>query len=253
MKNLSAALAAAAVLSLASSAHAAIELTGSFDGISGVGSYVTVDFDLSKYLVGYKIVGARIEARAMAPRDHMFASEELKKGSYTTVNDEGVNVLHHYEHTYANYFDSLDRLEVSVATDSRIGQSAEHKSFVDSQGGYTMADCDLSDEFGVCSRPVEHEYEWLNAYAGYNGGVAIAFDLNETALLTLNTFQWASVNASVLDGYFVEGSFKLVLETEALAPGGGVGGVPEPSTWALTIGGFGLAGGVLRRRRVTLA
>ncbi|WP_293907435.1 PEPxxWA-CTERM sorting domain-containing protein [Phenylobacterium sp.] len=31
------------------------------------------------------------------------------------------------------------------------------------------------------------------------------------------------------------------------------GAVPEPSTWALTIGGFGLAGATLRRRRAAIA
>jgi hypothetical protein len=34
---------------------------------------------------------------------------------------------------------------------------------------------------------------------------------------------------------------------------GGTGGVPEPASWALMIGGFGLAGAALRRRRLALA
>ena len=36
-------------------------------------------------------------------------------------------------------------------------------------------------------------------------------------------------------------------------PGGAVGGVPEPATWALMIGGFGMAGVALRRRRGAFA
>ncbi|MEW5687360.1 MAG: PEPxxWA-CTERM sorting domain-containing protein [Pseudomonadota bacterium] len=36
-------------------------------------------------------------------------------------------------------------------------------------------------------------------------------------------------------------------------PGQQVGGVPEPSTWALMIGGFGMAGATFRRKRAVLA
>lgn len=35
--------------------------------------------------------------------------------------------------------------------------------------------------------------------------------------------------------------------------GTGVGDVPEPATWAIMIGGIGLAGGALRRRKASLA
>ncbi len=34
---------------------------------------------------------------------------------------------------------------------------------------------------------------------------------------------------------------------------GGNNGVPEPSTWVMMIGGFGLAGAALRRRRTMVA
>lgn len=55
---------------------------------------------------------------------------------------------------------------------------------------------------------------------------------------------------------FVDGDIRcgLCTGTVTSAPGGigglgGAGGVPEPSSWALLITGFGMAGAVLRRRR----
>ncbi len=39
----------------------------------------------------------------------------------------------------------------------------------------------------------------------------------------------------------------------ALATDGRIGAIPEPGTWALMIGGFGLAGAWLRRRRAVVA
>ncbi len=37
------------------------------------------------------------------------------------------------------------------------------------------------------------------------------------------------------------------------SPAGGGGGVPEPSNWAMMIGGFGLVGGAMRRRQSKIA
>jgi hypothetical protein len=36
------------------------------------------------------------------------------------------------------------------------------------------------------------------------------------------------------------------------APGIGVGGVPEPASWAMLIAGFGLTGAAMRRRAAAL-
>lgn len=48
------------------------------------------------------------------------------------------------------------------------------------------------------------------------------------------------------DSYDV-GLDNIVFDVRAIAPPS-VGGVPEPSSWALMIGGFGLVGGAMRRR-----
>ena len=37
------------------------------------------------------------------------------------------------------------------------------------------------------------------------------------------------------------------------APASQVAAVPEPASWALMLGGFGMIGGVMRRRKVTFA
>ncbi|MCP6473655.1 PEPxxWA-CTERM sorting domain-containing protein, partial [Klebsiella pneumoniae] len=57
---------------------------------------------------------------------------------------------------------------------------------------------------------------------------AMGWDLR-LDILQYPGFAWNS--AQILDAYF------------------GNGGIPEPTTWAMMIGGFGLVGGALRRRR----
>lgn len=66
---------------------------------------------------------------------------------------------------------------------------------------------------------------------------------NNKYVVTLNTGRytefWFGNNNDVNDGY----------RLDSIA----IGAVPEPGTWALMIGGFGMAGATLRRRRLAIA
>jgi len=53
------------------------------------------------------------------------------------------------------------------------------------------------------------------------------------------------------DGTTVDATFDWKNDPNGVA--GLAGGVPEPASWALMIGGFGMAGGMLRRRRTAAA
>ncbi|PZQ63703.1 MAG: hypothetical protein DI570_08050 [Phenylobacterium zucineum] len=66
-----------------------------------------------------------------------------------------------------------------------------------------------------------------------------------------STVQNDLLNAGAQGGISLEHADGLAGGMGLSIPGGAV--VPEPSTWALMIGGFGLAGATLRRRRLAAA
>ncbi len=78
-----------------------------------------------------------------------------------------------------------------------------------------------------------------DAFAGhthYSGGLGTAYAFIDP-LFTLNPALGSAYSLSIGGGMVANGT------------PGGAGAVPEPATWALMLGGFGLAGSALRRRR----
>jgi len=87
------------------------------------------------------------------------------------------------------------------------------------------------------------------------GNVLQSFDLTTLAPIStpggFNQFEFRGIDGTdQFSGIRFGGNYLLLAAT---AQGGATGGTPEPATWALMIGGFGLAGASLRRRRALAA
>lgn len=89
-----------------------------------------------------------------------------------------------------------------------------------------------------------------------NGNVLEEYNLATDAPIStpggFNQFQFRGITRDTADiyGFRFGGSYLLASGT---ATGDVIGGIPEPTTWALMILGFGSAGAMLRRRRTSYA
>jgi hypothetical protein len=89
-----------------------------------------------------------------------------------------------------------------------------------------------------------------------NGDVLEEYNLATDAPIStpggFNQFQFRGITRDTADiyGFRFGGSYLLASGT---ATGDVIGGIPEPTTWALMILGFGSAGAMLRRRRTSYA
>lgn len=72
---------------------------------------------------------------------------------------------------------------------------------------------------------------------------------NSAYWLGLNNFRDENRNRIAPVEFLSSDGVNLALASPLAPPGGGPGPIPEPTTWALMISGFGLAGAALRRRR----
>ena len=123
---------------------------------------------------------------------------------------------------------------------------------VDTTGTYTLAlNSDVFDTFLSLYSP---SFDPSNALANIlavddDGGP----DFNSLISFTLTS---GTTYLAVATGFAPEdfGAYTLTLDGPGdITLGGGGGLVPEPATWAMMIGGFGLAGGALRRRKATVS
>lgn len=86
-----------------------------------------------------------------------------------------------------------------------------------------------------------------NCNGAGNDGILSGFANSKVGQLI---FTYASAQQSITFSNFV--TRWQAGQNGSSASGGSVSIVPEPATWALMIGGFGLVGGALRRRRVAV-
>ncbi|MBL8556416.1 MAG: PEPxxWA-CTERM sorting domain-containing protein [Phenylobacterium sp.] len=107
---------------------------------------------------------------------------------------------------------------------------------------------------GGCEGPCEASLGPVDAnfvVAAFDGTRPVGPVLYSTAttIPVSDTYAWTNIGA--FNVQLQQGRQYIAFLTTANI--GSTGGVPEPATWALMIGGFGIAGAGLRRRRAALA
>lgn len=86
----------------------------------------------------------------------------------------------------------------------------------------------------------------LQFYDEITGGAFASSDIE------INYFGFALFQGGVNTPQFVTGPFDLYVSSGEIGAILNITAVPEPTNWALMIGGFGLIGGAVRRRKVSV-
>ena len=102
---------------------------------------------------------------------------------------------------------------------------------------------------------------WIGGSFGHNintGGTGACYVLGNSGCVFAGGAEGSGayfVGGQTTTNYHSGGGFELRVNELRLASEAGPGAVPEPSTWALMIGGFGAIGGTMRyrRRKTTVA
>jgi len=120
-------------------------------------------------------------------------------------------------------------------------------------GGFFLKSFDLADAFndGIGGTDGSLAFSYVDA-GGLHESLLILDDTPGLQTFTFNLSGMTSFSLVNSPPFFQIDNI-VYDEGCAIRAGCGVGGVPEPASWALMIAGFGLAGGALRRRRTEAA
>ena len=112
--------------------------------------------------------------------------------------------------------------------------------------GFDYFDTDVTDSYQVNLPGGAFYNNPPFAFATFGGGASTGF----FGLVSSTPFTSVVITNVQRGGYISDEGIDNVLTNGA---GSVVGGVPEPTTWALLVGGFGLVGVAARRRRTVVA
>lgn len=112
--------------------------------------------------------------------------------------------------------------------------------------GFDYFDTDVTDSYQINLPGGDFYNNPPFVFATFGGGASTGF----FGLTSTTSFTSVVITNARFGGYISDEGIDNLITNGA---GSVVGGVPEPTTWALLVGGFGLVGVAARRRRTVVA
>lgn len=252
MRRLLGAAAAASCL-LAASAASAASVVNTVIGFGPItaGQTSIDDWNLSSHIGGKGVVSAKLFVRATSNRKLVFVDvRDMGYDIYIdTVGIAGGTMARYDRYTLRWHEDAPDSFSVRIFENTF--QQASPNNGLQLVGQRTALGSDWTCLDGTpivdCTETKLVSYWLRDSWSGFSGDTTLEYDLTAAELRRLETTGVLNIRAEGTAGVFEEGSYEILMTLSDGPP------VPEPSTWALMVAGFGALGAALRRRAVAEA